>query len=176
MEEKLNLLDLEFRVYDSGSLPPYFKYEETDQELANFYNEDAERLQKESITRVMNVFFEDRLIAYFAYATSEIKAQDLLPEDKIAPFSHPSIKLGRLLVCSSMKRRGVGTAILQYLAKQALDIRDKIALRFLLVDSVPNAVEFYKSKGFIETGIKRGSNRDLSLLYIDLNLVIETLG
>lgn len=176
MADKLTLLNLEFRMYEGGTLPASFQFEEVDQELADFYNEDALRLQKESVTRVMNVFHEGKLVAYFAYSTSEIKALDLLPEDKVAPFSHPALKLGRLLVCSSMQRSGIGTAILQYLAKQALEIRDKVPLRFLLVDAVPHAVEFYIKKGFIDTGIKRGSSRDLSLLYIDLNKVIENLG
>ncbi|MEK7524537.1 MAG: GNAT family N-acetyltransferase, partial [Patescibacteria group bacterium] len=73
-------------------------------------------------------------------------------------------------------QRGIGTAILQHLAKQALDIREKMPLRFLFVDALPHAVQFYVKNGFIDSNIKRGRERDLSLLYIDLNRVLPKLG
>lgn len=172
---KLTPLDLEFKNYVSGKLPAGFLYESRDQELVDFYNEDAEKMQKESITKVIDVFYKERLIAYYAFATSEIKYEHLLPADKCARVAHPAIKLGRLLVCNSTRRSGIGTAILQHLARQALDIRVKIPLRFLFVDSLPHAVDFYIKQGFIDSTIKRGSQRDLSLLYMDLNKIMERL-
>lgn len=172
---RLTLLELEFRNYFGGKLPDYFQYETRDQELADFYNEDAEKMQEESISKVIDVFYKERLVAYYAFAASEIRYDHLLPADKVARVAHPAIKLGRLLVCNSTRGNGVGTAILQHLARQALDILEKIPLRFLFVDSLPHSVDFYLRKGFIDSNIKRGAQRDLSLLYMDLNKIIERL-
>ena len=168
---KLNYLDLKFLPYGGKKLPSYFKYNKEDQELVDFYNEDAKDCQNQSISRVINVYYEEKFVAYYAYSSSEIKAAFLSAKDKVAPFAHPAIKLGRLLVCNSMRGKGIGTCILQDIAKIALKMRDQIPLRFLLVDSLPQALTFYKNSGFIDTDIKRGSKRDLSLLYIDLNKI-----
>jgi len=166
---KVTVLDLDFRPYAEAKLPSSFKYEKRDEELVEFYNDDAKKLNRESIAKIVDVYHENKLVAYYAYSSSEINSNHLLPGDKVAPYAHPAVKLGRLLVCSSMRGKGVGTAILQHLAKQALDVREKIPLRFLLVDSLPHAVGFYIRNGFIDSTIKRGQNRDLHLLYIDLN-------
>lgn len=174
--DKITILELDFKNYSGAKLPPSFEYIKADEELAEFYNDEAAMLQKESITKVIDVFYKERLIAYYAFTVSEINFKHLKIEDKIAPFAHPAIKLGRLLVCNSLRGRGIGTAILQHLAKQALDIREKMPLRFLFVDALPHAVQFYVKSGFIDSNIKRGTERDLSLLYIDLNRVLPKLG
>lgn len=173
--DKITVLELDFKDYTGAKLPSSFQYVKADEELAEFYNEEAAMLQKESITKIIDVFYKRQLIAYYAFTVSEINFKHLKPEDKIAPFAHPAIKLGRLLVCNSLRKKGVGTAILQHLAKQAIDIREKMPLRFLFVDALPHAVQFYVKNGFIDSNIKRGKAKDLSLLYIDLNRVLPKL-
>ena len=101
---KVTVLDLDFRPYSGAKLPSAFKYEERDEELVEFYNDDAKKLIKESIAKIVDVYYENRLVAYYAYSSSEINSNHLLPRDKVAPYAHPAIKLGRLLVCSEQQR------------------------------------------------------------------------
>ncbi|GEM_PF-2474627 len=171
MSEKIDISDpsLNIEIFCGGKLPNDFQFDLEDQELAEFYNEDAEKCQKESISLVKDVFYHGKLIAYFAYTSSEIKCDHLSSNDQIINFAHPALKLGRLLVCKSMRGRGIGSVILQDIARTALDLKNKIPLRFIIVDSLPHAVKFYMKQGFIDSGIKRGKERDLSLLYIDLS-------
>jgi GNAT superfamily N-acetyltransferase len=171
VSEKIDISDpnLRIEIFRNEKLPDYFQFDALDQELVDFYNEDAEKCQKESISLVKNVFYKEKLIAYFAYTSSEIKCDHLSMNDQIINFAHPALKLGRLLVCKSMRGKGIGSIILQEIARTALDLKNKIPLRFIIVDSLPNAVDFYKKQGFIDSGIKRGKQRDLSLLYIDLS-------
>lgn len=165
---RVNISDLRFVKYEGTKLPPYFKFTKKDEDLVNFYNEDAKKFQNEKLTTVIDVYLNDKLIAYFAYTVSEIRRGEILPKHKLVPFPHPCLKLGRLLVCGSMRNKGVGTAILQDFATRALKLSEHVALRFLTVDAKPDALGFYKHFGFIDPSIKRGANK---FLYIDLNKV-----
>lgn len=162
--------DLRFEPYNGEKLPECFEYEPLDNELVEFYNIDAEKYQNESMTKVRNVFYQNKLVGYYAYTSSEIRKYELNREDKVAPFAHPAIKLGRLLVCKSMRKKGVGKAIVQDLISIALKVRQDLPLRFLVVDSKPNSVGFYLKLGFINPQIKAKFERHLTLLYFDLNI------
>ena len=164
----INVFDLKFAKYEGRPLPSYFKYGEIDEELVSFYNEDAKKYQNEKLTTVIDVFLDEKLVGYFAYTVSEIRKGEILAKHKLASFPHPCLKLGRLLVCGSMRKRGVGTAILQHFAMTALKLSENVAIRYLTVDSKPGVVNFYKRFGFNDPGISRGVNK---FLYIDLNKV-----
>jgi GNAT superfamily N-acetyltransferase len=167
---EISPLDLTFRKYDGEKFPHYFEYNQIDKELVEFYQEDAGNLQTEKLTYLINVYLDEKLVAYFAYTASEMRRGEILKEDKLAPFPHPCLKLGRLLVCRTMRGKGVGTAILQEFATRALKIGELVSIRFLTVDSKPGSLDFYKSFGFVDPGIKRGHNH---FLYIDLNKIPE---
>ena len=86
-------------------------------------------------------------------------------------FPHPSLKLGRLLVCKSMRKRGIGTCIIQDVARRAWEMKEKIPLRFLTVDALPHAIDFYVNKGFINSGVTQRSGS--TIMYIDLKNMEE---
>lgn len=168
MPERFSHSDLRFQPYSGEKLPDYFEYEAADKDLAEFYNEDAEKYQNESITKVINVFYGDRLVAYYAYTSSEIRKSELRVDDKVAPFPHPAIKLGRLLVCNTQRHRGIGRTIIEDIVSRALEARRVMPLRFLIVDSKPNSIGFYTKLGFVDPDVKQKHERILKLLYIDL--------
>lgn len=168
--DRLTYTDLRFLNYGGNQLPSYFKFDKRDNELIEFYNDDAKKCEEESVSKVIDVFYKERFVAYYAFTSSEIRATKLNDDDKIAAFPHPSLKLGRLLVCGTMRNRGIGTCILQDIGRRAMDIKGKIPLRFLTVDALPHAVDFYRSNGFIDSGVKHGSG--LSVMYIDLKNIL----
>ncbi|MDP3975868.1 MAG: GNAT family N-acetyltransferase [bacterium] len=168
MKKEIESLQLYFRDYSGEILPVDFEYKEEDRDLIDFYNTDAQHYCEESISKVINVFHEEELVGYFAYAVSEINASHLQKNDRFAPFPHPAIKLGRLLICQSMRGMGIGTTVLKKVATIALDVREIVPIRFLIVDSMKQAVQFYLHNGFVDSGIKRGKQKDLSIMYIDL--------
>jgi GNAT superfamily N-acetyltransferase len=163
--------ELQFKKYSGDSLPENFEYNENDFDLVRFYNEDAERLQNESIVNVYDVFYKKGLIGFVAYCPSEIHFSALKKEDKLAPFSHPAIKIGRLLVCNTMRGCRVGTHILTFVVAKAIKFKEEISFRFIIADSLPQSVGFYQKNGFIDSGVKKGSDRDQSLMYIDINQI-----
>ena len=167
---RISFNELTFQEYSGGKIPEYFRYDSEDDCLVEFYNEDAESLHNQSITKIVNVLYNGRMVGYCAFATSEIKYLHLEKDDKYSTLPHPSLKLGRLLVCKKMKKKGIGFHIITYFVEKALALNKEIPIRFLLVDALPNAVSFYVEKcGFVNTRILKGKDRDLALLYIDIN-------
>ena len=63
--------------------------------------------------------------------------------------SMPATKIGRLGVCQTEQRNGVGTEILDYL-KVWFTNQNKTGCRFLVVDAYnqPNILDFYRKNGF----------------------------
>jgi len=70
---RIQYKDISFVKYSGGCLPGYFEYDEQDTDLAQFYNEDAQSMQSESMVSVMDVFHNEKLVGYFAYLPSSLK-------------------------------------------------------------------------------------------------------
>jgi hypothetical protein len=70
--EKITILDPDLRIefFTGGKLPSCFEYEDTEQDLVDFYNEDAEKCQNESISKVKNIYYKERLVGYYAFTTA----------------------------------------------------------------------------------------------------------
>ena len=164
----MNIKELHFKEYSGEDFPEYFEYDDKEDEFVEFYKDDAKRLQDESVVQVYNVYLDEKLVGYFAYTLSEIKYTALKVEDKFALYSHPALKLGRLLVCKSERGRNIGRNILAYLLAKAVTLTSQLPLRFIIVDALPDAVNFYKKNGFVETSVKRGNKRNHTLMYIDI--------
>ncbi len=167
----INFEDLQFKEYSGEDLPEYFQYNEVDSDLVEFYKEDAKRLQDESIVKVYNVYYNEKFVGFVAYTPSEIHFTSLRKEDKLAPFSHPAIKIGRLLVCNTARGCRIGSHILTFVIAKTIKFHEDLPFRFIIVDSLPQSIGFYKKAGFIDSGVKRGKDQDQSLMYIDINQV-----
>ena len=71
---KLSYSELKFVSYGGNQLPSFFKYDKQDEDLVIFYNEDAEKCETESVSKIIDVYHEEKFVAYYAFATSEIKS------------------------------------------------------------------------------------------------------
>ncbi len=60
----------------------------------------------------------------------------------------PALKITRLCVSDNFKREKIGTLLIEFAKIVAYEQQIKIGCRALLVDSKPEAIEFYKSLGF----------------------------
>ena len=163
--------DLQFIEFSGEDLPDHFQYDDADSDLVEFYMNDAKRLQDESIVKVFNAFYNERFVGFVAYTPSEIHFTSLKKEDKLAPFSHPALKIGRLLVCNSVRGCKIGSHILTFVIAKAIKFNEDLPFRFIIVDSLPQSIGFYEKNGFRDSGVKRGRDKDQSLMYIDINQV-----
>ncbi len=58
------------------------------------------------------------------------------------------MKIGRLSVNKRYERRGIGTQTTLFALSKALELHERSACRFLVVDAKRDSVHFYKKMGF----------------------------
>jgi GNAT superfamily N-acetyltransferase len=83
--------------------------------------------------------------------------------------NYPAIKIARLLVDSGRREQGLGTQLVDLafgIATQ--EIGPRVGCRFLIVDSKPEAVEFYKKRGFTLLDTQENRQRDALIMFVDL--------
>ncbi len=103
---------------------------------------------------------DGRVRAFFSLSNDSIKKEDLpkstykrvqkgIPSEKRYS-SMPSVKIGRLGVCATEKRTGIGTTVIDYL-KAWFTLGNKTGCRFLVVDAYNTAkvIDFYKKNAFL---------------------------
>lgn len=81
-------------------------------------------------------------------------------------YSIPAVKITKLCVFNSFCTKGVGTVLMTFANILAVVQQKKIGCRALIVDSKPEAVEFYKHFGFIE--IDKEENSDTIFMVFDI--------
>ncbi len=141
-DKKINIPDLNIQQYSGRKLPVCFRYNKKDKFLVDFYN------------------------------LGQITAKELGESKKITHLTHPAIKLGMVLVTKTFQKRSIGTCILAKVIKVALKIREVVPIRFVVVDSTTDAVNFYKNKGFIMLRKKENTN----LMFLDIDKLIAESG
>jgi GNAT superfamily N-acetyltransferase len=72
----------------------------------------------------------------------------------------PVLRMVRLAVDEKFQRGGLGKRLLKTVLMLALDMRDRYGCVGIVVDAKPEAVEFYKTFGFITLELISGELRD----------------
>lgn len=132
-------------------------------------NDDAAVCVEGRVSTIKTVYDEiDRFIGYFAIAMSSIKSKELYDEKRVAPFPHPTLLLGRMMLSKDCRGKRIGSKIIDYIVMLAQKLNKFAACRFIAVDSKLHVVGFYKKKGFIEVGYdkkKRKKERMVPMLF-----------
>ena len=83
--------------------------------------------------------------------------------------NYPAIKIARLLVDSRKRGQNLGTQLVDLAFGIAtLEIGPRVGCRFLIVDSKPEAVEFYKKRGFTLLDTQENRQRETLIMFVDL--------
>jgi GNAT superfamily N-acetyltransferase len=144
-------------------------------DLNDFLNtEEVQRYDREGLGNTHLVYFRGNLVAYFTTCLSElrweyvkhIKAFNRYPSEMVD--AYPGIKIGRLAVQRSWQGKGIGTAILRFIAGMALSLRGQHGIRLLILQAKLESIPFYEKNGFILTletkrERKRKNNRTMFL-------------
>ncbi|HKN06020.1 MAG TPA: GNAT family N-acetyltransferase [Thermoplasmata archaeon] len=154
-----------------------------DRELNDFLTtKEVAKYEREGLGKTHLVYWqpEGKLVAYFTISFESLRLNYLksvksfsIPGE-IRVESIPGIKIGRLAVEKSFKRRGIGAHILRYIA--GLAIQAPAAARILFVEAYPESVEFYENFEFIRVEHHRFKRRRTILMYFDLRRLPEWPG
>ena len=118
----------------------------------------------------------DRVRGFATVAAGNIEG-DALPEIArrgLPRYPVPVLRLARLAVDESVQGRGMGNALVRHVFRLALKMSEEYGCVGIVVDSKPDAVEFYTRVGFSPLEISEGqieSRPRPSPLFLPLDLI-----
>ena len=80
--------------------------------------------------------------------------------------SYPAVKIGRLAVNDEFEGEGIGTFILDSIKYAFVNVK-RLGCRFITVDALNNAVNFYKKNGFLFF-TEQDKDEETRLMFFDL--------
>ncbi len=146
-------------------------------DLNDFLNtEEVERYDQEGLGRTYLVFYEGQPVAYFTVSFDGLRVEYLRTWKSFSRLSEmkldsiPALKIGRLAVDTQYQKRGIGRALLNYIAGMALETRGKMGVRLLILQAKPDSIEFYGKCGFQLTfETRRERSRRHRTMFFDLH-------
>jgi predicted GNAT family N-acyltransferase len=166
MPSIISLADISRSKFDR--LKKNFSCENT--ELEKHIKQYAFNHQKEGLFQTyFYVDDSDNFLGYISVSVATIERatiEDELDISSSIKYSIPAVKITRLCVFNSFCNKGVGTVLMTFANILAVVQQKKIGCRALIVDSKPEAVEFYKHFGFIE--IDKEENSDTMFMVFDI--------
>jgi len=140
------------------------------EELEKHIKQYAFNHQKEGLFQTyFYVDDSENFLGYISVAVATIertKIEDGLDISSSIKYSIPAIKITRLCVFDDFCSRGVGTLLMTFANILAVAQQKKIGCRALIVDSKPEAIEFYKRFNFIE--INKEENSETMFMVCDI--------
>lgn len=131
-----------------------------EEDLNGFLFEDAKHFQNElmAVTYLLEDEQENLTAAYFSLLADKIsfnpdeksiwnKLNRNIPNSKRRR-SYPAVKIGRLAVNERYARNGIGTFVLDSIKYTFTTVR-RLGCRFITVDALNTATDFYKKNGFM---------------------------
>jgi ribosomal protein S18 acetylase RimI-like enzyme len=111
----------------------------------------------------------ENFLGYISVSVATIeraKIEDELNISSSIKYSIPAIKITRLCVFNDFCSKGVGTLLMTFANILAIVQQKKIGCRALIVDSKPEAIEFYKRFNFVK--INKEVNSDTMFMVCDV--------
>ena len=137
-------------------------------ELEKHIKQYAFNHQKEGLFQTyFYVDDNDNFLGYLSVAVATIertKIEDGVDISSSIKYSIPAIKITRLCVFDDFCSKGVGTILMTFANILAIIQQKKIGCRALIVDSKPEAIEFYKRFNFVEIN-KEAESDTLFMVY-----------
>ena len=143
--------------------------------LDNFFVQYAGQNQFKHYIGTTYVAVEnDKILGYTTVSASQIEF-DELPEStnrkRLPQYPLPILlRMARLAVDKKYQKKGIGLLLLKTVFQIAWEMAEKVGCVGVLVDSKLEAVDFYKSYGFIELD-EKGLNKDLKILFISIKYI-----
>lgn len=151
-------------------------FQSTNVELNNFLKNDSLRDQKNLITKTHLCFSNGIIAGYFSMLADTIEVHAIDEDDGVAGYpyrKYPCIKIARLAVDERFERKGFGRFSVFAAIGMAISVTEIIGCRYLIVDSKPESINFYKKLGF--KIIEKYKNNDFPRMYLDMYPIVENV-
>ena len=165
----------QFQLRTESDIKP-FKCKDSD--LNEFLFDDAKFFQEElmAVTYLLESMELNKTVAYYSLLADKIifnpedktvwnKLNRNIPNNKRRR-SYPAVKIGRLAVNEEFEGKGIGTFILDSIKYAFVNVK-RLGCRFITVDALNNAVDFYKKNGFLFF-TEQDKDEETRLMFFDL--------
>ena len=165
----------QFQLKTESDIKP-FKCKDGD--LNEFLFDDAKFFQEElmAVTYLLENMELNKTVAYYSLLADKIifnpedktvwnKLNRNIPNNKRRR-SYPAVKIGRLAVNEEFEGEGIGTFILDSIKYAFVNVK-RLGCRFITVDALNNAVDFYKKNGFLFF-TEQDKDEETRLMFFDL--------
>ncbi len=111
---------------------------------------------------------EEKVLAYITLSISSIKKETV---EKNKPYEElPVLLIARAAVDKKFQNMGFGKLLLKFALESAIDLSEKLGCVGIVVDSKPEAIDFYKKFGFQE--IKTVTTNYTTKLFLPIKAVM----
>jgi len=130
----------------------------------DFANTKALAYHYNKISTVRIVKSGGKIVAYFAVSMSAINITKLSENEKVnqaTPITYPAVLLGQLGVDKGHRGKGIGQQICTFCIGLAQEVSDKIACRYIILQTNVQKTALYEKMGFIKSPKKPDGNNKI---------------
>jgi GNAT superfamily N-acetyltransferase len=116
------------------------------------------------------------LVGFATLCMGHINKHKIASQDRLTQQvnSYPALLIGQLAVCEAHQGEGVGTYICDFCFDRAIRLSQRVGCRFLVVDALESAVEFYLKYGF--TLAPKQEKEKQKLMFLDITKRLSAIG
>lgn len=149
-----------------------------DDDLNDFLLNDSQNYSSQLLAVTYLIESDTETAAFFSLLNDKISIEDVDSKRKWRKFfrdvmpegkrfkSYPAVKIGRLGVCNSFQRKGLGTVILDYI-KELFVANNLTGCKYLTVDAYRQSLDYYEKNGF-KYLTEKDKDADTRLMYFNL--------
>jgi len=137
-------------------------------EIDEFIHKQALGYQQQNLGVTYVFYFESKLVSFATLCMGTINKRKMAAEDKLAKSiaSYPALLIGQLGVADAYQHKGIGEHVCDFCFFIALNLSQNVGCRFLIVNAIDSAVNFYKKYGF--TLAPEQEKQKQKLMFLDI--------
>ncbi len=150
-------MDLRFKPLQLGEKFQDLDFRENDNsdpmEIDSFFKNKRETYHKNNLSRVWIVREKDTPIAYFTTSMNSIEIDFLNAGEQVSDTTtkrYPAVLIGRMGVDKKYRKKGIGKKVCNFCTGLSAFIGQRIACRYIILETTLNKVAFYEKSGFIK--------------------------
>jgi GNAT superfamily N-acetyltransferase len=139
-----------------------------EEEIDEFIREQALGYQEQNLGVTYVFYFGSKLIGFATLCMGNVNKRKMSEDDNLSKSiaSYPALLIGQLGVTNEYQRRGIGKHVCDFCFFIAIHLSQKIGCRFLIVNALDSAVDFYIKYGF--TLAPKQEKQKQKLMFLDI--------
>ncbi|MBI1664010.1 MAG: GNAT family N-acetyltransferase [Nitrosopumilus sp.] len=120
----------------------------------DFFHNKATTYHHNRISTIRTVRIDGKIVALFAISMSAISLQHLESNERIdlvTPLRYPAMLIGQLGVDKKFRDKGIGQQICNFCLGLAQDIGERVACRYVILQTNPDKMVLYNKMGFTKS-------------------------